>query len=190
AGMIPKYGEVADGLNAVLFLAHGEYADALSSTASMIPVLGTVATGARLTNRAIRQGDTAVSIATGAARASNRASDVTSAGRAANRAGGAANAGRMTGSVPADGIRVSTNEALDMAGSFLGPGYREIAPGVFRSADGARQVRMTTSDLARVGNHHPGGPHLNFETGRTTVNRGRETFVVDRHGNSHVFITE
>ena len=44
---------------------------------------------------------------------------------------------------------------------FLGPDYGELAPGVFRSADGLRQFRMTTSDL--MGAHGRIGPHVNFE---------------------------
>jgi hypothetical protein len=30
---------------------------------------------------------------------------------------------------------------------FLGPGYKEIAPGVFRSGNGLRQFRMTDNDI-------------------------------------------
>lgn len=51
--------------------------------------------------------------------------------------------------------------ALRAGERWLGTGYREIAPGVFRSADNLRQFRMTTSDL--VGSHGPIGPHIHFE---------------------------
>jgi hypothetical protein len=59
--------------------------------------------------------------------------------------------------------------ALRGAEQWLGEGYREIVPGVFRSKDGLRQFRMTNSDLAdpRL------GPHVHFESiapdGRTII---------------------
>jgi len=52
--------------------------------------------------------------------------------------------------------------ALTQAEKWLGPGYKEIAPGVYRSADGTRQFRMTTSDL--MGSHGNIGSHVHFET--------------------------
>ena len=85
-------------------------------------------------------------------------------------------------------MNATTNRALDMADSFLGPGSREIAPGVFRSADGLRQVRMTASDLAPRPDHFGGSPHLNFETGSISMNNGRATFEVST--NMHVVITD
>jgi len=56
---------------------------------------------------------------------------------------------------------VEAGAALDRAERFLGPGYREIAPGIFRSKGDLRQVRMTDSDM--TGAHGQVGPHLNFE---------------------------
>lgn len=41
---------------------------------------------------------------------------------------------------------------------WLGEGYREIAPGVYRSADNARQFRMTASDLGAR------NPRVHFES--------------------------
>ncbi len=56
---------------------------------------------------------------------------------------------------------VSPGVALGSAEKWLGQGYREIAPGVFRSADGLRQFRMTTRDLLPT--HGDIGPHVHFE---------------------------
>jgi hypothetical protein len=42
---------------------------------------------------------------------------------------------------------VDADAVLSSASRWLGDGYREIAPGVFRSSDGLRQFRMTNSDL-------------------------------------------
>jgi RHS repeat-associated protein len=54
----------------------------------------------------------------------------------------------------------NTNNALTQALNYLGEGYVEIAPGVYRSADGMRQFRMTFSDLSDPNQ----GPHVHFET--------------------------
>jgi RHS repeat-associated protein len=69
-------------------------------------------------------------------------------------------------------------EVLGGAEKWLGKGYKEISPGVFRSADGRRQFRMTDSDLTDPKQ----GPHVHFEAvdadGRTILE------------NSHVLIKE
>lgn len=59
-----------------------------------------------------------------------------------------------------NGAKMSTNEALDAAEDFLGPGYKNMGNGRFVSADGTRQVRMGDSDIL---GQHGGGPHINFE---------------------------
>lgn len=51
-------------------------------------------------------------------------------------------------------------EALRGAVKWLGDGYREIKQGVFRSADDARQFRMTVSDLTDAKQ----GAHVHFES--------------------------
>ena len=56
---------------------------------------------------------------------------------------------------------VDPTTALGGAEKWLGQGYREIAPGVFRSADGLRQFRMTPRDLLPTRGNI--GPHVHFE---------------------------
>jgi hypothetical protein len=51
--------------------------------------------------------------------------------------------------------------ALAGAEKFLGAGYKEIYPGIYRSADGLRQFRMTARDLLPT--HGNIGPHVHFE---------------------------
>ena len=46
------------------------------------------------------------------------------------------------------------------ADDFLGPGYTEVSPSRFVSADGFRQVRMANADILGL---HGGGPHINFD---------------------------
>ncbi len=70
------------------------------------------------------------------------------------------NAAKGFGNIGSHGP-VSPDVALRGAEKFLGPGYKEIEPGVFRSADGLRQFRMTTRDLLPT--HGNIGPHVHFE---------------------------
>jgi len=62
--------------------------------------------------------------------------------------------------LPANNTKMTTNEALNEASQFLGPGYKDMGRGRFVSADGTRQVRMGDSDIL---GHHGGGSHMNFE---------------------------
>ncbi|XXX77196.1 PAAR-like domain-containing protein [Sorangium sp. So ce134] len=52
AGFIPGIGEIADGLNAAIYLAEGDYVNAAISAAGMIPFAGAAATGGRLAAKA------------------------------------------------------------------------------------------------------------------------------------------
>jgi filamentous hemagglutinin len=59
---------------------------------------------------------------------------------------------------------MNSQEALDLGSKWLGPGYKEIGPkgsGVFQSADGTRQFRMTDADI--LGAHGSDGAHVHFE---------------------------
>ena len=63
----------------------------------------------------------------------------------------------------------SAENALRQGEKWLGSGYKEIAPGVFRSADNTKQFRMTTGDLLDPKQ----GQHVHFESigadGRTIL---------------------
>jgi RHS repeat-associated protein len=56
------------------------------------------------------------------------------------------------------------SQATNAGFRWLGPGAREIAPGtgIWRSADGLRQFRMTNADI--LGLHGTIGPHVHFES--------------------------
>jgi RHS repeat-associated protein len=64
---------------------------------------------------------------------------------------------------------LTINEALTAGAKWVGPGYQQLAPGVFRSADGLRQFRMTTSDI--LGRHGNIGPHVNFESFKAATDK-------------------
>jgi len=58
------------------------------------------------------------------------------------------------------GGKATVEQALRAAEKWLGEGYKEIAPGVYRSADGTRQFRMV--DPADLSPRH-GPSHVHFE---------------------------
>ncbi len=63
---------------------------------------------------------------------------------------------------------ISADDALKSGQEWLGPGYSEVGPkgsGVFRSADGKRQFRMTDADLDPQGHGAKSGigSHVHFE---------------------------
>ena len=60
--MIPLVGEAADGVNAAIYAARGDYMNAALSAAAMIPIASWAATGAKL---AIKGADAANSIISG-----------------------------------------------------------------------------------------------------------------------------
>lgn len=47
-GLIPGLGEIADGINALIYVARGDYANAALSAASMVPIAGYAATGVKM----------------------------------------------------------------------------------------------------------------------------------------------
>ena len=51
AGLIPVYGEFADGANALIYLARGDDVNAGLSAAAMIPLWGWLATGGKLAGK-------------------------------------------------------------------------------------------------------------------------------------------
>jgi len=64
------------------------------------------------------------------------------------------------GNIGSHGV-VDAGVALASAQKWLGAGYKEIGPGVFRSADNLRQFRMAPTDL--LGKHGTIGSHVHFE---------------------------
>lgn len=52
AGMVPGLGEIADGLNGLLYLSKGDLANASISAAALLPIGGQAATGSRLAYKA------------------------------------------------------------------------------------------------------------------------------------------
>jgi WXG100 family type VII secretion target len=51
AGLIPGFGEIADGVNGLIYLAEGRHLEAGLSAAAMIPIWGWAATGSKLAIR-------------------------------------------------------------------------------------------------------------------------------------------
>ncbi len=53
-GLVPVAGEIFDGINAVWYYAEGDMVNGALSTASMVPVLGTVPTGLKLSKNSLK----------------------------------------------------------------------------------------------------------------------------------------
>ncbi len=75
-GLIPGIGEIADGINAVVYLAQGDLVNAGLSTAAMIPFGGWGATGTKLINKVFRYGDEAADIGKAILKNGDEAADV------------------------------------------------------------------------------------------------------------------
>ena len=169
AGLVPGYGEAADLLNAGIYAARGDGANAVLSLASMIPFVGAFGTVGKVVNKG--------------AKAADKASDVANA---ANKAGKAAEgAGKVA---LKDGAKMTTKQALDAAEQYLGKGYKDMGGGRFVSADGTRQVRFTNGDLSTV-NNHAGAPHMNFET-MVPNPRKPGKMMPDPTQNIHIFLLD
>ncbi len=67
-GLVPGFGEVADGINALIYVARGDYVNVGLSTAAMIPFAGWAATGVKATRKILQL--------TSKARTSERALDL------------------------------------------------------------------------------------------------------------------
>jgi len=76
AGLLPGYGEAADGLNALISLARGNYLDAGLSAAAMIPVAGWFSTAGKGAKRALGLGDELLEAAGDAGRYGDEAADL------------------------------------------------------------------------------------------------------------------
>lgn len=58
-------------------------------------------------------------------------------------------------------LPMASRDSLNHGIKWLGAGYKEIAPGMFRSADGLRLFRMTAADL--LGSHGKVGLYVHIE---------------------------
>ena len=126
AGMVPVIGEAADGVNAAWYLAEGDKFNAALSAASMIPLAGNVATGAKWINR----GADAIELAGKAARG---ADDAVDAGRAIAR-----------GADEAVDVARGADEAVDVArGADDAAGAARGADDAARAARGAEADSLT-----------------------------------------------
>jgi len=89
-----------------------------------------------------------------------------------------------TGNGISNGMKVTSNEALDLADDFLGSGYKDLGNGRYMSADGTKVVRMGDSDIL---GKHGGGPHMNFETLAPNPAKPGKMMVIE---NIHIYISD
>ncbi|MGI5505356.1 polymorphic toxin-type HINT domain-containing protein [Lentzea sp. CA-135723] len=70
-GMIPVVGEIADGINAVWYLAEGDYVNAALSAAALVPFAGAAATAGKLIGKGLQKYGDEVASAVGCLRGRN-----------------------------------------------------------------------------------------------------------------------
>jgi papain fold toxin 1 (glutamine deamidase) of polymorphic toxin system len=118
-GFIPVVGDVANGLNALIYLGQGDYADAALSAVALIPVAGSAAVAARLATkgaRVIKDASEAERVVTDATRV---ASDVSHVTNDATRVAGDARGIEDAASVADEAAGYS---ARDVNPGYPGPG--------------------------------------------------------------------
>ncbi|MFV0268492.1 MAG: hypothetical protein ACK5HT_15300, partial [Draconibacterium sp.] len=76
AGMVPLIGEVADGANALIYLARGDFKNASLSAVACIPVIGSAGTGAKLGIKGVDGATSAYKAAKTVGEAADLATDV------------------------------------------------------------------------------------------------------------------
>jgi hypothetical protein len=83
-----------------------------------------------------------------------------------------------------DGTLIPTDDALDAAEKWVGPGYKEAVPwsGRYVSKDGSCVVRMGETDIT---GQHGDGPHMNFARIDPNPRKPGKMMVVE---NRHVYL--
>jgi hypothetical protein len=114
-GLVPVVGEVADGVNAGIYLVEGDKLNAGLSAAAMIPIAGWGATGAKVGVKAEH-----------AVEAGRAADHAVEAGRAADHAAGAAHSGNVVHSV--DGVGGNPDKVQGVGGARDDAAYGERNP--------------------------------------------------------------
>lgn len=64
-GLVPGFGEPADGINALIYEARGDHLNAGLSAGSMIPFVGWLGTGGKFVNKAVKYGDEGATLVKG-----------------------------------------------------------------------------------------------------------------------------
>ena len=126
-GLIPGFGEAADGINAGIYLLRGDYGSAALSLAAMIPVLGCAATAGKLINKGVK--------------AYKRSKNMA---KAIDTAGDVYDIVKKTGN---KGIRKVAGNASDL----IEDARRMIAKSPSLSAEGAGTLRVGFPDIEKVG---------------------------------------
>jgi hypothetical protein len=79
-GLVPVFGEVADGANALWYLAEGDLVNAALSSAALLPIGGQFATASKYADEAIALADDAVALADDAVALADDAVDLADEG--------------------------------------------------------------------------------------------------------------
>ena len=126
-GLIPGFGEIADGINAGIYLLRGDYGSAALSLAAMIPVLGCAATAGKFINKGVKAYKQSKNIV-----------------NAIDTAGDVYGIVKKTGNI---GIQ----KAAGIASDFIEDARRAIGKSPSLTAEGAGTLRGSLSDFGKAG---------------------------------------
>jgi RHS repeat-associated protein len=139
-GLIPGVGEVADGVNAAIYLARGDTVNAALSAAACIPFAGWAATGGKVANKTIKAIDAANDIA----KAVDTASDVV---KAVDTAKDAAKLADNIG----DSAKASRKLGYDL--QFFAKNSDDVAKGAGKSVDDGNKLSYDLQFFAEKGDN-------------------------------------
>jgi RHS repeat-associated protein len=175
-GLAPGVGEIADGINGLIYLSAGDVANAMISFAAMIPLVGSFATAGRLA----RHGDELVG---GAKALTRNASDaIGNAGTLARRANTPTTAATTARRVDNVADAGTTARRIDTSPNTAGRRANDGASCTnFRSFGGNTRVLMADGTHKKIKNIRPGDRVLatNPSTAKQTPRRVTATWVHD-----------
>ena len=118
-GLVPGVGEIADGVNAVVYLGRGDIANAALSGAAMVPFAGWAATGGKLATKAVKYGDDVIDVGKAVVKHGDEAAEVVA---------GVAKSGGMKLDLQffAEKTVKKVDDVGDVGGSKLGGAYKDI----------------------------------------------------------------
>ena len=126
-GLIPGFGEIADGINAGIYLLRGDYGSAALSLAAMIPVLGCAATAGKFINKGVKAYKQSKNIAN----AFDTARDI-------------------YGIVKKTGNK-GIQKVADIVSDLIGDARRAFGKSPVLAAEGVGTLRGSLSDFGKVG---------------------------------------
>jgi RHS repeat-associated protein len=170
AGLVPGLGEIADGVNAVIYLAEGNKVDAALSVAAMIPLAGTAATAVKFA----RTADKAIT----AAKAADKVSDGSKMSKAVTKLENAAKGTKGNNSNATDFVVNSKGEAVAIPKGAKGPSSPQKGSGMsYQGGSGGKGMNKKTTGVRIMDANSNQGRRVNYmnKSGQTVDPKSGQT---------------